>query len=273
MSDPVFTFDDGYGFVVNVYAEEVDGGVKFTVETVSGVGDINGFFLDLGSDGGAIKSVGSNANNMNGAYQSGFDYAVELGSVGGSDANYTDGCFTIKGITLAQLEGATAGIRATGVTGNPAGSVKLVDQYDPPPEPGDHFPEWPQDISNIVLYFDAADVGDNLDTRPSGGDGFVLVKIDDVPDSAPNDLDDWLGDVLAYLQANLDPDLTIDNLLGVAIKGGTQSTKFYAVAGDGNGPAPDPFPAGAPDPVYPPPQGQVPGPEIDYSFNYDQIFP
>src|SRR5690606_40910017 len=62
MSDPVFTFDDGHGFVVNVYAEEVDGGVKFTVETVSGVGDINGFFLDLGSDGGSIKSVGSNAN-------------------------------------------------------------------------------------------------------------------------------------------------------------------------------------------------------------------
>ena len=123
-----------------------------------------------------------------------------------------------------------------------------------------------------MLYFDEDDVGTNLDTAPSGGDGFVLVKIDNV-NGAPADLDDWLDDALSFLQANLDPDLTIENLLGAAIKGGTQATQFYAVANNMNGDAPDSIPVGAPGFEMPPPQGQVPGPEIDHTFNYASIFP
>jgi hypothetical protein len=125
-----------------------------------------------------------------------------------------------------------------------------------------------------VLYFNAEDVGSELDDAPGGGDGFVLVKIDGVS-GAPSDLDDWLGEVLSYLQTNLDADLTLENLLGAAIKGGQadDSTQFYAVQGNLNGDAPDPVPDGAPQIDYDnPDQGEVPGPSIDHEYSFNAIF-
>jgi hypothetical protein len=140
----------------------------------------------------------------------------------------------------------------------------------PPPPPGDNFDEREQDISNIVLYFDEDDAGSNLDTTPGGGDGFVLVKIDNVPESADDDLDSWLDDVLVFLQTELDADLTLANLLGIAIKGGmTEPVEFFAIDGD---PDADSFPAGAPLPEEPPPGGNVPGTSIDHTYDYTDVF-
>jgi hypothetical protein len=150
----------------------------------------------------------------------------------------------------------------------------------PPPPPGGgegSFPEWPQDISHIVLYFDASSGPESEgDSVPSGGDGYYLVKIDGVPGDADQDLDEWLNDVLAYLETT-DPSY-IDaesDLLGVVIKGGNVdgSTQFYAYGAHNlNGDAADSIPAGAPTITTPPDQGIVDGNLIDETYGYAEIF-
>jgi len=135
----------------------------------------------------------------------------------------------------------------------------------PPPPPPPSFPQWPQDISNVVLYF-AADGADDPDDL--NDDGYVLVKIDNWPSAANDDLDNSLGDILDFLT---DAGVISPNsvLLGAAIKGGNQPTAFYALDGDND---PDPLPPGAPQIETPPPQGQVPGSAIDFTFNYGAVF-
>ena len=135
---------------------------------------------------------------------------------------------------------------------------------------GEDFPTWPQDISNVVLYFDQ----DTGDTKPGSGDGYYLVKIDNVPSVAPDDLDAWIQAVRDWLIAN-DPNVTAESdLLGAAIKGGTQTTQFYSYGTHNlNGETADPFPVGAPVAETPPPQGNVPGPSIDATYNFSQLFP
>ncbi|QXT38501.1 Hint domain-containing protein [Gymnodinialimonas ceratoperidinii] len=102
---------------------------------------------------------------------------------------------------------------------------------------GDRFPDWPQDISNVVFYFDT----DNDGTYD------VAVKVDGFPDEGSdkfisNDLDDYYDQMLAFVTAS-DPALEgLDPVLGVSIKGGTEETQFYAVDGNSNGPLPDPGP-------------------------------
>jgi hypothetical protein len=148
---------------------------------------------------------------------------------------------------------------------------------DPNPGPEDpSFPAWPQDISHIVLYFDASSAPESTgDDKPAGGDGYYLVKIDEV-DGANPDLDEWLDDVLAYLETN-DPNIDAESdLLGVAIKGGNDdgSTQFYAYGSHNlNGDAADAIPAGAPTITTPPDQGDVNGNLIDETYQYDTIFP
>jgi hypothetical protein len=292
MAEVLIATMDCNDIVVNVYAEQVGPDVKIRLDTILDAGeraDLNGFFIDFGNNGGALTYVGTKSNNMNGSdcdgvALDGFDKGVVLGTVGGSDTDYNDGSFTISGITLAQLEGAQLGIRATSVVtldGSGVTSLKMSAIAHIPPPPEDDFPTWPQDISNIVLYF--KDDATTLDTKPQNpppgptgdGDGYYLVKIDNWPGAAGDDVDDSIAAILAYLQQQgliaADTDLC-----GVAIKGGTQTTQFYAYgAHNTNGTAADTIPAGAPDIEFGgsnPPQGQVPGPDIDFTVNYSSIF-
>jgi hypothetical protein len=116
----------GGSFVVGVYAAAVDGGVQFWVQIESGTGDLRGFFLDVGTPGGSITSVG-NGNNMNGTGHS-FDHGVEIGAPGSQDV-ITAATFTLSDLPSmdlsAMLDGATFGIRATDV-GMGSTSVKLI---------------------------------------------------------------------------------------------------------------------------------------------------
>lgn len=98
----------------------------------------------------------------------------------------------------------------------------------------DSFAKWPQDISNVVFYYDR------------DGDGVIdySVKVDGFPSSGSskfigNDLDKYYNQLNSFIlesDPNLDATTTV---IGVSIKGGTQPTRFYAVEGNTNGPAPD----------------------------------
>jgi len=111
----VYTFAaEGVG--VKVCAEDLEGRVKFTFDTALAEGyriDLNGFFIDLGGDGGTIRSIGAKSNNMNGGNNDGRDAAVVLGHVGGNEADFVDGDAFIACISVAYLAGADAGLRAT----------------------------------------------------------------------------------------------------------------------------------------------------------------
>ena len=99
---------------------------------------------------------------------------------------------------------------------------------------GDYFPEWPQDISNVVLYYD----------RDGDGASDYAAKIDDFPDAADpshrgNDLDAFFGllaDFVARESAGID---TAAVPQGASIRGGQQEAAFFAYADDENGPRPD----------------------------------
>jgi hypothetical protein len=258
--------DAASGLKLEIWAQDNGlGGTYFEIKSVgenTSSYDLNGFFVDVNNDGGSIFSTGQKLNNMNGSAADGtkldgFDFAKALGSVGGNDANWTEGSFTIDGLAYADLDGAQIGLRLTSVGADGEGSLKLVGDADIPHGNEDHFPELDKDISNIVLYFNTTEG----DTRPDpDGDGFYTVKIDDVPESASDDLDDWLGDVLAHLVAE-DPNVTADTgLQGVAIKYGT-TTEFYAMDND---PAPDTPPNGTEFPL--------PGNQVDQSYQYDEVF-
>ncbi|TAL40257.1 MAG: VWA domain-containing protein [Alphaproteobacteria bacterium] len=118
---------DGAGLVVEVTGVQTSSGIQFTVKVLSGIADLNGFYLDIGGDGGPITALGS-GNNMNPT--AGFDYAVNLGTVGGSDPDCTNITFTINNISLADIDNALIGIRATSVGTNREGSVKLTGEVD-----------------------------------------------------------------------------------------------------------------------------------------------
>lgn len=123
----------GGDFVVGVYAQAVEGGVQFWVQIESGMGDLRGFFLDIGAPGGPITKAGSASNNMNGTGQS-FDYGVEIGSPGSSEI-ITKATFVLEDLPMMDLsmllDGATFGIRATGV-GSTGTSVKLTSTAELP---------------------------------------------------------------------------------------------------------------------------------------------
>ena len=230
---------------VQVYAEDVIGGVQFTlVSTGSDTSyDINGLFIDLGDNGGALTWVGTKSNNLNGADSgdgtqfNGFDNAAALGSVGGSDANYIGGTFTINGITLPQLDEAEIGLRMTSVA-DPAssGSLKLSEIAELPdePPPVDNFPVWPQDISHVDFYMDQDGDGD-LDV-------YVRVNTDSIVN---DDLDSWYDTALNFIKSadltgdSVGGDLANATVLGVAIEGGLETKQFFALDDD---PDPDALP-------------------------------
>ncbi|MBB5691387.1 hypothetical protein GXW77_19700 [Roseomonas alkaliterrae] len=262
---------------VKVYAEDATGGVNFRFDTTLPDGyriDLNGFFVDTGGDGGAIRAFGTKSNNMNGGNNDGYDYAIALGSVGGNDADFVDGTRFMAGITVADLAGSDAGLRATSYGLDGEGSLKLVAEYTPPPPPpGDDFPLWGQDISNTILVFNTT-AGDEK-PKPEG-DGYYTVKIDNWPNPADDDLDNSIGDIIAWLEAH-DPIFMQEQydaselLMGVIIKGGNQDTNFYAFGDNNlNGTLPDDPPAGL-GLTWDGSDNPQPANAVDVSYTYESV--
>lgn len=100
---------------------------------------------------------------------------------------------------------------------------------------GDSFPEWAQDISNVVLVFEVAGYSDN--------DGYYTVKFEGFNSSDSADLDDMIDGILAFLATN-DPVISNNDsvLLGAVIKGGVQITRYFGYGTGDN--EPDELPAG-----------------------------
>lgn len=232
------------------------GDVTITYDLVSGVADLNGFFIDFGNDGGDISKLGG-GNNMKGSDSDGdkldgFDYAEELGTVGGNDEDHTSGTVTFTAAQLADfgvdgladLADAEIGFRATSVGEDREDSLKLADTgtYCPDTPNGNDFPEWAQDISNITFVFNQSE-GDTPD--PHGNpDGYYTVKVD-VPGELGDDPDAYIEEFLAALIEH-DPNLAEDaDLMGIVIKGGQQVTEYYAYGDyNANGEDPDDLPDG-----------------------------
>jgi Flp pilus assembly protein TadG len=98
---------------------------------------------------------------------------------------------------------------------------------------GDNFEEWPQDISNAVVYYDTMGNG-VIDTA---------VKVDGFPDGSSanhisNDLDDFFGELANFISDSV-PSVGDATLMGASIKGGLSDNAYYAVENNTNGNAPD----------------------------------
>lgn len=138
----------------------------------------------------------------------------------------------------------------------------LGDDDDDGEDTGDYFPVWAQDISHIILVFDLNLDGDN--------DGYFTVKIDGWPDGAERDLDNNISTILSYLYdtfSELDENTV---LLGSSIKGGQQTTAFYAYGeGDNNS---DDLPSGIGFSYPGGTANESPQNAIDRTINYYDIF-
>jgi hypothetical protein len=256
----------GGGVTIEVTAEVVNGNVVLSYKIVEGEGDLNGIFIDWKDDGGDSSQIGSKANNMNGSDENGFklngfDWAEELGSVGGNDEDHTEGTVSFSldelreylcldaDATEAQimeaLAGARIGFRLTSVGEDREDSLKLTGTGEYDPGNGgddDFFEEWPQDISNAVFYIDTT--GD--------GEWDLAIKIDNFPDDdeigwISNDMDDFYACMFEYIKHKDDRVDDDSVLIGVSIKGGKVDDAFFLIEGDTNGPLPDPD--DAPDPL------------------------
>lgn len=274
----IYVEDAGF---IEIYGSESGGIVELTVKLSDDWDpnyniDLNGLFLDH-KEGGNAKTIvdGEKANNLNGLTDDNgnailWDWSESLGStVGGSDGNTsnTTGKAYFTG-SLADLDGATVGLRATSTGFDSAGSLKLAGEIVVPDEPPvvlNDFPTWAQDISHVVLYFDQAK-GDTT------GDGYYTVKLDNWPASGDDDLDNSIDDIVDWLIAN-DPSIDAgSDLLGVVIKGGNEPTQYFAYgAHNANGTDADVVPAGAPQIETPPKQGIVDGSEIDMTYDYGDV--
>jgi Flp pilus assembly protein TadG len=119
----------------------------------------------------------------------------------------------------------------------------------------DHFPEWEQDISNIVIYFDR-DHDDELDyaAKIQGYPG------SDVDEFNKDDVDTYFESVTEYL-ARTQPELEdAAAAFGVSIKGGQAETEFFSVDGT---------------PLQGDPMNTGKGPDIELNFSdfYDEVMP
>jgi hypothetical protein len=180
MTTKTFTlYDEGTGVKVLITATAAVGpntGVDFHINLEEGTADLTGFFLDIGEPGGKVFQTEDPQTNMNGT--AGFDYAFQLGTGGGNDADYTGGKINIPGISLDDLEGATVGIRAQSVGEDRESSLKLTGTEDLPPPPDVTF-EVEKAISNIVIYadYDGDDILGNSITKIKF-DNFDLLDCD-----------------------------------------------------------------------------------------------
>ncbi|ASP20881.1 putative Flp pilus-assembly TadE/G-like protein [Antarctobacter heliothermus] len=115
------------------------------------------------------------------------------------------------------------------------------------PVAGGFFSAWPQAISNVVVYFDTD--GDDIYD--------VAHKIEDFPEDAPRDADDFFKGAVAYLMAQ-DSDLTDPaQFLGISIKGGKEKNRYFQVKGNLNGATSDLGPTKN--------KGKIPGNTYSYS--------
>ena len=280
----VGTVTDENGLVINIYAtENGDGTYTLTATVDEGYADLRGFYLDTDADesNDTIDQVGSASNNMHGSGEL-FDAGYEIGTEGIGKDDIDTWSYTFTG-SLFDLDGLDFGIRAMSVGEDREASVKLVGQFDipeppPPPPVTDHFPTFEKDISHITLYFDTTEgdvAGTSVTTTVKGktmtkeiGDGYYTVKIDGWIDQAADgsdDLDDYLGDIMAWLIAN-DPNIVEGTvLLGVAIKGGDVDhggyNNYYAMDGDSDADN-DQIPTGA----------LAENKHLDQSYNYSDVF-
>lgn len=204
---------------VEITATIVGGNVVFNYALVSGVADLNGFYIDINNDGGKIKSLGG-GNNMNGAGADGdkldgFDYATALGTVGGNDADNTSGTVTVslsalKITSLDQLATAEVGIRATSVGEDREGSLKLAGTGEVcvPPEPED-LCDRPLDGASVSGWIEMQDAQitqltlnfydlSGAHKGDTSGDWYYSVAIN-VPAEMGEDPDAYLDQLVAML--------------------------------------------------------------------------
>ncbi len=119
----------------------------------------------------------------------------------------------------------------------------------------DHFPEWEQDISNIVIYFD----------RDHDGELDYAAKIEgypgsDVAEFNKDDVDTYFESVTEYLERT-QPELEdAAAAFGVSIKGGQAQTEFFSVDGT---------------PLDGEPMNNGKGPDIELNFSdfYAEVMP
>lgn len=286
MSEKLFNYSlDGLEFSIRVY---LDGGVyKAEITVLEGHADFNALYWgdDISGNSSFSGFTGRDkALNMNGAEGSNYlghpvewDGAQKLSSAGLGPEGESKSTFLEAGETATfELTGLTSlddldylGVRATS-TSTESGSIKTISVPTEEPEPEDDFPQWAQDISNIILVFDQ-DAGD---TKPvPGGDGYYTVKIDNWPAAADDDVDNTIDDIMAYLIANDAFILDDSNLMGVVIKGGLQETQFFAYGDyNTNGTDPDALPAGIGFTLTGGHENVQPPNAVDTSYDYDLIF-
>lgn len=202
-----------------------NGNIVFNYELVSGIADLNGFYIDINNDGGRITKL-AGGNNMNGSDSDGekldgFDYAKVIGTTGGNDADTTSGTLTVSLATLKitglmDLAGAEIGIRATSVGEDRDDSLKLANtgEYCEPEEPGD-LCDRPLDgtnvegkvemadaqITQLTLTFYNVDYGDGTYGPTPGdtsGDWYYTVTVN-VPAEMGEDPDAYLDQIVALL--------------------------------------------------------------------------
>lgn len=148
MAIKTFTIDG----LVQVFVEETDEGLKFTLALLEGtVADIRGFFFSTAenTDLNSLAASGANVTdarfkengvvnlgngaNLNGkaGRDGGFDAGIELGTpgIGGDDIQGTS--FTVAGLTFDDIEGQNFGVRLNSVEGEDGsrdGSLKLAEK-------------------------------------------------------------------------------------------------------------------------------------------------
>jgi len=219
------------GVTVNVWATEEATGVRFDFRTALDPGwniDLNGFFLDLDGDGGPIRSYGSASNNMNGGGRDGYDHAVVLGAVGGNmSLDFRNGFWLLEGITLEDLEGADAGLRATSYGyGNRADSLKLGDEFTPPPPP----PEASIDIQKLTNGTDDYVINNSAEELVPIQWSYQVTNTGDVALTNIQVYDDngtpFVGD------PSLDPDGFLVGTIAL-LNPGDSETLYYSKPGDG----------------------------------------
>jgi hypothetical protein len=102
-------------------------------------------------------------------------------------------------------------------------SVPPAETPAPTPSIGGNFPQMPDDITSITLFY-------NTPAGDITGDSLYAAKVEGVSWIVEDDLDLWLLDATGYLQKN-DPNVDDSTqLLGVAITHGADgTTEFYAM--------------------------------------------
>ncbi|WP_114967206.1 hypothetical protein [Alkalilacustris brevis] len=320
MSTKTFMYEGGsledgtyYKFEVELFVE--DGVVQAKVTVHAGEGNFNAFYHSDGendTNNGTFENFDAKKDkslNMNGEGSKfdgepvEWDGGVKLSNPGlgktppdtylvasGDPDKPTTATFPLDGFPTDLDDIELLGIRVTS-TNAPGGSLKLVgDEYTPPEEPTDHFPDLDRDISYVLFYFDGEGVKD-LDTSPvekdkgeisSQGDGYITIKIN-IPDEfegndCVNNLDTWYKNALGTIYDTY-PALEDATLLGVEIKGGknlfedsnlydqdfvfdnpnSKSSAFFELDND---PGNEPFPSGEP----------ISDKDIDYTLNFDEAW-